>query len=291
MKRSISPTLCVLILSLVFLFSFSSCSQQSEANTGGDSPSTETNSSATDSDMPTEAPMMDSTAADSANATDTADTEETSDAGSEATIDMAAWASLEGLSINCGGGEMNLAVPVNMVATRLESQNLAYNDKPFTDCSGIFHRVLDSLKRRCPTHDFPDPQTHRDSRSLGRWYHEKGQLVQITDPLKQDSYLKPGAVVFYAKPSVDPLTVDAETLFKQGGIRHVGVVTEVEKDASGTIVGYTLFHGRYYGKSAAKTNYHKRDTGRANYPPFGNGKDHMIAVAPIASDAVMVSAP
>ena len=282
MKRSIYPTLCVSILSLVCLFSLSSCSQQSGENTGGDSSSTQTSQSATDTDMPSETPMMDSTAADSANA---------AEATSNADIDMAAWASLEGLSINCGGGEINLAVPVNLVATRLESQNLAYNDKPFTDCSGIFHRVLDSLKRRCPTHDFPSPQTHRDSRSLGRWYHEKGQLVQITDPLKQDSYIKPGAVIFYAKPSVDPLTVDAETLFKQGGIRHVGVVTEVEKDASGTIVGYTLFHGRYYGKSAAKTNYHKRDTGRANYPPFGNGKDHMIAVAPIASDAVMASAP
>lgn len=200
---------------------------------------------------------------------------------------LAAWDNMDGLSITCGGDEMNLAVPLNEVASRLQSQNLMYNTKPFSDCSGIFHRVLDSLDRRCPSHAFPDPKTHRDSRSIGKWFLENGTFVQIRKPEESDKYIRPGAVMFYMSGSKDPKTITSEALFKPGGIRHIGVVVDVEKDADGRVTKYTLFHGRTTGKPAAKTNYHARKPSRSSYPAYGNGRDHWIGVAQIASDKVM----
>ncbi|MCI4670600.1 MAG: hypothetical protein MRZ79_20870 [Bacteroidia bacterium] len=203
------------------------------------------------------------------------------------TIDIKAWAAKGGLTIKCEGSKLDLSIPLNEVADRLQSQNLMYNVKPFSDCSGIFHRVLDSLDSRCPSHAFPDPSTHRDSRSIGRWYKEKGTFVKVTDPEKQWEYIKPGAVMFYVSGSVDPKSIAEEALFKPGGIRHIGVVVDVEKDENGIVTRYTLFHGRTSGKPAAKTNYHTRKPSRSTYPIYGNGRDHWIGVAQIASDKVM----
>lgn len=200
---------------------------------------------------------------------------------------LASWANMDGLSITCGGDELNLAVPLNEVASRLQAQNLMYNVKPFSDCSGVFHRVLDSLDRRCPDHAFPSPKTHRDSRSIGKWFVDNGTFVQIRHPEASYKYIKPGAVMFYMSGSKDPKTIAKDALFKPGGIRHIGVVVDVEKDENGVVTKYTLFHGRTTGKPAAKTNYHTRKPSRSSYPAYGNGRDHWIGVAQIASDKVM----
>lgn len=197
------------------------------------------------------------------------------------------WATASSVSITCADAEYDLSTPLMEVASQLEAQQLMYNVQPFTDCSGIFHRVLDSINRRCPDHAFPNPNAYRSSRGVGKWYSEKGNFIQITDPENEWAYIKPGAVMFYASGSIDPKAIQKEALFKQGGIRHVGVVVAVEKDPDGVVSSYTLFHGRTTGKVAAMTNYHDREPSRNNYPPYGNGGDHWVGVAPIASDKLM----
>ncbi|MEO0899470.1 MAG: hypothetical protein AAFY71_23875 [Bacteroidota bacterium] len=194
---------------------------------------------------------------------------------------------MDAIMIKCGGSAMSLANPLMDIANRLEAQNLMYDTEPFTDCSGIFHRVLDSIEKRCPDHLFPDPAQYRSSRGVGKWYDENNNYIVVRDPVAAASYIKPGAVMFYAGSSVDPKTIEKDALFKQGGIRHVGVVVDVKTDDEGVIQSYTLFHGRTTGKVAAKTSYHALKPSRSNYPPYGNGRDHWVGVASIASDKLM----
>ncbi len=201
-------------------------------------------------------------------------------------MDYAAWSELSGLTVDCGGTALDLSVPVNEIATRIEALKLDYDVEPFSDCSGIFHRVLDSMNRRCPQHEYPSPKKYRDSRSLGRWYQDQGAFVRISDPLNQSQYIKPGAVMFYGGRGANLDTMATEAFFKRGGINHVGVVVNVETDdKTGEITGYWLFHGQRPGKKASVTKYHKRKyPTRPNYPAYGNGSEQWIAVAPLIVD-------
>ena len=62
----------------------------------------------------------------------------------------------------------------------------------------------------------------------------------------------------------------------------MGVVTEVKKNEEGLISSYSLFHGQRPGKLASTTNYHQRAyKNRPNYPPYGNGTEQWVAVAPL----------
>lgn len=182
---------------------------------------------------------------------------------------------------SCNGGE-NLAVPLQQIANNISADSVWYdkdNPQNMADCSGIFHRVIDSLKKRCP--DVPIPtKASRSSRSLAAWFHEQGRLTLIQDAAKNADLLKPGAIIFYGgKGAVAAGTLTIEELTKPGGINHVGYIVDVERDASGTLTNYHLFHGQWVGKMASVTKWHKLDPGRANYPPYGNGSEPLVAVA------------
>ena len=182
----------------------------------------------------------------------------------------------------CEETQMNLAVPVKVIADNITADKLDYNVEPFSDCSGIFHRFLDSLELRCPSPAYPDPKQYRSSRELGLWYYKQGNLVLVKDPLNMHKYIQPGAVMFYGPRGVDVSTMTIDELTRPGGINHVGVIVEVKKDDEGVITGYTLFHGQRPGKKASSTNYHKREyKNRSEYPPYGNGTEQWVAVAPI----------
>lgn len=192
------------------------------------------------------------------------------------------WSKMDGLKSSCERKKLNLAIPVNIIAANITKDSLVYNQEPFSDCSGVFLRVLDSLKKRCPNHDFPNPESYRDSRALARWYHEQGKLIRVKTPLEMDTYIKPGVVMFYGGRGAENETLTLDDLFAHGGINHVGVITAVEKDNSGKVSGYSLFHGQRPGKLASTTKYHKREyRNRPNYPPYGNGTEQWVAVAPI----------
>lgn len=192
------------------------------------------------------------------------------------------WAKMNGIQSSCEGKKTNLAVPINIIAENLSKDSLAYNKEPYSDCSGIFLRVLDSLEKRCPKQIFPDPVEYRDSRALARWYHEQGRLIRVTEPLKMINYLRPGVVMFYGGRGTENIALSLDDLFDHGGINHVGVITSVEKDSEGIAQGYALFHGQRPGKLASITKYHKRTyRNRPEYPPYGNGTEQWVAVASI----------
>ena len=68
--------------------------------------------------------------------------------------------------------------------------------KPGSDCSGIFHRVLDGLSVRCGCFSPPSYRDYRSTRQLAQWYHEQGDLLRVTDPLKDSELIGIGAVMF-----------------------------------------------------------------------------------------------
>ena len=182
---------------------------------------------------------------------------------------------------SCQEGSTYLANSVAEIAENLSAQQLGYNSLPFTDCSGIFHRVLDSLRLRCPEQAFPD-KSYRSSRDLAKWYHEQGQLILVFDALNNSDLIKPGAVLFFGGSGAewgDAFTL--EQIVGPGGINHVGIVTFVEKDSHGIVQSYRLFHGLRPGKAAQITHWHTRNPSREIYPPFGNGTEPWLAIAPV----------
>jgi len=158
--------------------------------------------------------------------------------------------------------------------------------KKLQDCSGIFLRVVRKFKKYYPDRPFPDEKQQRSTRLIGKWYHERGELILIRDPQKQAHLIKPGAIMFFDGAPKKKFSGRFKDLFVRGkGIYHMGVVVKVVSD-NGKVTGYHLFHGRKDGTPSGTTRYHKgfrKDYGpqarRDNYPPFGNGQENWIAVA------------
>jgi hypothetical protein len=176
----------------------------------------------------------------------------------------------------------DISSPLHEVVTTLEKQSLLYATQPLTDCSGIFHRVVKGLKDQCPAKEFPSVEKNRDSREIARWYHERGKLQLIENAVNSTELLQPGAVLFFGKNGSQYREFSVEDLLNpQKGIAHLGVVVNVHKNASGQIEHYELFHG--YGRKgktpASITDWHKRTPTRNGYPPFGNGRQQLVAVA------------
>ncbi|MCI5126283.1 MAG: hypothetical protein D3925_17865 [Candidatus Electrothrix sp. AR5] len=181
--------------------------------------------------------------------------------------------------VACEGG---LVPAMRATVAFLESRSILYGIGPLSDCSGIFHRVLLGVKRRCPDHEYPSLKGYRDSRDLARWYHEQGELILIRNALERPDLIRPGMVFFFGRRGTKyrNFTVK-ELLTGRRGIRHVGVVTRVHKNKSGKITSYDLFHGHgRRGKTVASiTRWHRRTPTRAGYPPFGNGRQQLVAAA------------
>lgn len=181
--------------------------------------------------------------------------------------------------VACEGG---LIPALRATVAFLESRSILYGIGPLSDCSGIFHRVLLGVKRRCPDHAYPSPKHYRDSRDLARWYHEQGELILIRNALERPDLIRPGMVFFFGRGGVRYRNFTVKGLLsRRVGIHHVGVVTRVHKDRSGKVISYELFHGHgRRGRTAASiTRWHKRTPTRAGYPPFGNGREQLVAAA------------
>lgn len=164
------------------------------------------------------------------------------------------------------------------IAEDLQSQEIWYTQSgDRQDCSGVFHRVLEAYQAKCPAEPLAQYEVDRTSRQLGSWYLNKGLLTVVSDPVAQSNLILPGSVLFFGPGGPDWTKMDPAAAME--AIRHVGVVTSVQYDEAGAIESYSMFHGRRTGTYAAITNDH-RLTGK---PPFGNGPDAIIGIAPIAT--------
>lgn len=178
----------------------------------------------------------------------------------------------------CAGGPTAFGDVVIPIAEDIQSQEIWYSQTgDHQDCSGIFHRVLEAYQQKCPSEPLATYDVDRTSRQLGAWYLHKGLLTVVSDPVAQSNLILPGSVLFFGPNGPNYASMDPEKAMEE--IRHVGVVVGVEYSEDGQLDSYSMFHGRRTGTYASITN-DQRATGK---PPFGNGPDAIIGVAPIAT--------
>lgn len=197
------------------------------------------------------------------------------------------WTKADRLVMACGDS-VNLGKVLFEYASNLDAQKIPYTQQRelFQDCSGMFLRMIDSLKQNCPEFAYPDRNVSRQSRELAKWYSEQGNFIRIKDPIAAaDTLLKPGTVMFFGRPGAkqtDTLAMD-DLWTREKGVFHMGIVVNVERDDEG-VKNIHMFHGRTSGKPAAITKYHPRKPSRGN-PPYGNGSEEWVAAAPIIHPA------
>ncbi len=267
MKTTISSLLFVSI----FCFTFFSCKKDASKANQSTTKVTEPVSTTTPNVVETkptekEEPITTSTTA-------TIDDQETEDA----TVSNPA-SSANSL---CGGKD--LISKINTSANSLKGTPYSQANK--TDCSGMFHKMLDTFREDCPNAILPTIEKARSSRDIAKWYYDQGTLKIIRDPAKNNQLIKPGMVMFYGYGArlgqYDFNTLDIETLMTRGeGINHVAIVTSVEmKD--GVVESYDIFHGRTVGKPADVTTSSRVYTNRPELPMYGNWKEPWLAVADV----------
>ncbi len=109
--------------------------------------------------------------------------------------------------------------------------------------------------------------TARRAKDLARWYDREGRLARVSSTSDIDDALTVGSVAFFLAPGRHSGGLDS--------VFHIGVVVDIERDESGQIQRYAMFHGRRPGFSASITRWHVRD----RRPALGNGSERMVAVA------------
>jgi len=190
---------------------------------------------------------------------------------------------------------------------------IPYADNPaneLRDCSGNCLRVSSAMAARCPNHAdtlvigagvkpwapggdnvFTGTVKARDSRATARWYNDKGLLTPIfcegdttklsTDMEANAEKIRPGGVVWYAH-SDECITKEDGLEMLLSRINHVGTVRSVERDESGTVVAYEIYHGRRPGKGSAVDRPERVYSGSTTgIPPYGNWKEPVVGIAPI----------
>lgn len=166
------------------------------------------------------------------------------------------------------------------LASDYESQHILYRSAPLSDCSGMFHRLLQRMKETFPGFAYPEVAEARSSRALAQWYYDRGALHVIDDAAGSGHLIRPGAILFfgqvgkaYPHPTIGQLTASGT------GIMHIGTVVGVEKDEAGNTIAYTMFHARGRGKPASHTRHYFRHPGNPGLPAFGNWRQQWVAVA------------
>ncbi|MCB0615755.1 MAG: hypothetical protein KDC75_20695 [Phaeodactylibacter sp.] len=166
------------------------------------------------------------------------------------------------------------------LAGEYESQHILYRSVPLSDCSGMFHRLLQQMKAAFPAFVYPEVTEARSTRALAQWYYDRNALHIIEDAANSGHLIKPGAIMFfgqigkkYRQPSIEQLTTYGQ------GIMHIGTVIEVEKDEQGQVTAYTMFHARGRGKPASHTRHYLQRPNNSSLPAFGNWRQQWIAVA------------
>ncbi len=183
-------------------------------------------------------------------------------------------------------------------AENIEARRFAYVAELGQDCSGIFHKMKDSVilwtDAKCEdSFNWPEYETTRSSRALADWYYQQGNLKLVEDPMAVRNEIKPGSVMFYSKPgrkysnlNIDMLTARANNYNPgQAAIMHIGIVVDVTLDEEGNIIQYTLMHGRNEDNPASRTDYHKerQNDSNPNLPKFGNWSQQWVAIADVAT--------
>jgi hypothetical protein len=167
------------------------------------------------------------------------------------------------------------------IANQLYGMKYSSNGGAFRDCSGIFHRVVQTMEDACPNLLIP-PTKVRSSRQLAAWYANRGTLTPINNALLQaPDVLQPGAVVFFGGPNKRHKNVGFQSVVNN--TRHIGIVTSVQHNEAGEVVGYQMFHGSSSHRKAVYSQRYRHHPKNRNSPPFGNGNEQLLAVATLCA--------
>ena len=166
----------------------------------------------------------------------------------------------------------NLDTWVPEIANRLSRDSIWYDARKGTDCSGMMHRLFDSLEQRCSNFELPD-RSCRGSRALAAYYHKIGNLELVSDPHKSAKQVRPGMLLFF---SYTPLAKGQKI---PEGICHVGMVTGIQEGPDrNQVIGIELFHGHRPGTVASISTL--RDMGKST-KAYSNGTQYWVAYAAI----------
>ncbi len=184
-------------------------------------------------------------------------------------------------SAKCDKTDFDLLKNIQESAQSLEGTPYSQANK--TDCSGMFHKVLERIKMACPNSILPSINNARSTRDLAKWYHDHGDFRIIRNPKDESDLIQPGAVMFYGYGNrawpYDHHTITLDTLVVQGvGINHVAIITSVKRE-NGVVKFYEIFHGLNPSKPAGTTTSHRIYNRNPDLPVYGNWKEPWLAVA------------
>ncbi len=199
--------------------------------------------------------------------------------------------------VKTGISDDKISRVLESISDNMEKQKLAYVSSLGQDCSGIFHRIKDSIQVRLPAlrdgygYKYPKYSKDRSSRQIADWYYRNGNLMIIEDAVAARNSIRPGSVMFFGKPNkkfrnmtIEKLTDRDNNYTSNGIIMHVAVVTSVRTDEEGNVVDYTMMHGRNSRIHASRTGSKEVQSKRTKgLPPFGNWSQQWVAVANIAT--------
>ncbi len=196
--------------------------------------------------------------------------------------------------------EERLGVILDLISEELEAQKLEYISSKGQDCSGIYHKIKDMVKKKMSVlgdktkFHYPSFTEDRNSRQIAHWYYKNNNLHIVQDAIADRNLITPGTVVFfgrteekYSNITIDLLTNPGKFVHDgtNGKIMHVAVVTKVEKDAAGNVIKYDMMHGRNSRNFASRTtaNYDGPGGYGKAYAkfPFGNWNQQLVALAHI----------
>jgi len=202
-----------------------------------------------------------------------------------------------GISLN------KISEVLESISDSLENEKLAYVVSQGQDCSGIFHKIKNIFQKRLPAlkegsqYTYPTFKKDRSSRQIADWYHQKGNLLIVEDPISSKNSIRPGSVMFFGQAgklykdmTIEMLTDRDNGYTKDGAIQHVAVVTSVRTDQNGDLVDYTMMHARYpngphasrSGSKAVQSTSARNKALVAPYP-FGHWTQQWVAVANIVT--------
>lgn len=195
--------------------------------------------------------------------------------------------------------ENKIGTQLIYISESITAQKLPYivGGPALQDCSGIFLRITDSIQVRIPAladkskYVFPDPNIHRSSRGIARWYHEHDNLHIVEDGKAEANLIHPGSVMFfsntdqkYSNMNIDLLAGPKDGSVK-GVIMHIATVVSVNKDEAGNVIKYTMMHGRNtkYPASPSGGNCDCGGNTAKQHEkfPFGNWNQQWVAIANI----------
>lgn len=156
-----------------------------------------------------------------------------------------------------------------------------YSQEKGTDCSGIFHKVINDLRKHYPNEKFPKFKIDRSSRDLAAWYHTNSNFSFIRNPEDNGKLIKPGMIMFYGKGgmSYDLQSMTIKTLTDPNGVNHVGIVTAVNKDHEGNVISYDIFHGLNERKPAQTTTEVYKNPRRPTHPAYAHWNQPWLGIA------------